>query len=200
MKSSGDKLQYQKAPCNLCEVLCDSTFSVMQKWICCFCHRLMKHVEDASLEDRPLRCKLANPSVGAVASRYWGLSALSLHRFLYFYLCMWTFSPLTFSTAIPMSVQSLTTVHIRSLAIHKLTEPIPDAWVCLGQHKDTLVTIEIQQRAPALIWRWRRWNICAWQCSKTFERPVHTWQLHAVQSNVQRWTWDCNRFSNFPAA
>lgn len=98
------------------------------------------------MEDRPMHCELADPSVRAVASRYRGLSASSLQRFLYFYLCTPKFSPPTFSTAIPTSVQSLTTAYIRDYSAQReLTEPIPDAWVCPDQYEDVLVKMEIDK-------------------------------------------------------
>lgn len=98
------------------------------------------------MEDRPVHCELADPGVRAVASEYRGLSASSLQRFLYFYLSTPMFSAPTFSTAIPTSVQSLTTAYIRQhFAEHELTNPIPDAWFCPDMPEDVVTTIQVDK-------------------------------------------------------
>ena len=92
---------------------------------------LCAHTRTHTPTDRPVHCILVDSSVRAVRAKYKGLSASSLQKCHYFYLSTPKCSPPppTLSTAIPTTVQALTTAYMkRYTKSFDVTEPCPKSW------------------------------------------------------------------------
>ena len=85
--------------------------------------------ERQPLVERPNHCILVDSSVRALRAKYKGLSSSSLQKCHYFYLSTPKFSPPTLSTAVPTTVQALTTAYMKRYAKSlDVTEPCPESW------------------------------------------------------------------------